>query len=93
MDSVPALQHMSGIEQNLFYIVGIGSLVSGIWLSMETHGHVYRVEIGYFHGIGLAGGRVRLFLRSRLLHDRSAHAMGLSPHRGRILPRPEPRPV
>jgi hypothetical protein len=38
MNTVPALQHMSSIENNLFYIVGIGSLVAGGWLVIKTKG-------------------------------------------------------
>ena len=41
----------------------------------------------------LAAGRVVLFLRTDLGHDRSADAMGLSAHGGGILPRAVPRPV
>ena len=38
MGSVPALQHMSSIEQVLFYVVGIGSILGGGWAAMETKG-------------------------------------------------------
>ncbi|MDR3427878.1 protein O-mannosyl-transferase family, partial [Silvimonas sp.] len=38
MSSMPALQNMSGIEKNLFYIVGIGSIGAAIWLAIETGG-------------------------------------------------------
>lgn len=38
MGSVPALQSMSSIEKQLFYIVGIGSLIAAIWLIKETKG-------------------------------------------------------
>jgi len=36
--SIPAMNNMSGIEKELFYIVGIGSLVAGCWLSIKTGG-------------------------------------------------------
>ncbi len=36
MHNVPALNNMSSIERNLFFIVGIGSLAAGVWLAMET---------------------------------------------------------
>jgi len=36
--SVPALQGMSSIEQTLFYIVGIGSIVAGGWLALKIKG-------------------------------------------------------
>jgi tetratricopeptide (TPR) repeat protein len=38
MNTVPALQQMSTIEKELFYIVGIGSLAATFWLAMETKG-------------------------------------------------------
>jgi len=38
MSSVPALQNMSSIEVTLFHIVGIGSILTGGWLAMETRG-------------------------------------------------------
>jgi thioredoxin-like negative regulator of GroEL len=36
--AIPALNNMSGIEKDLFYIVGIGSLIAGGWLSIKTGG-------------------------------------------------------
>ena len=36
--SVPALQHMSSIEEALFYIVGVGSLIGSAWSAMQTKG-------------------------------------------------------
>ena len=38
MGTVPALQNMSAIEKNLFYIVGIGSLAAAGWLAIGTKG-------------------------------------------------------
>jgi tetratricopeptide (TPR) repeat protein len=38
MGTVPALQNMSMIEKNLFYIIGVGSLVATVWLAIETRG-------------------------------------------------------
>jgi len=38
MSSVPALQNMSSIEVTLFHVVGIGSIVAGGWLAIETKG-------------------------------------------------------
>ena len=38
MSTVPALHNMSGIEKNLFFIVGIGSLAAGGWLTLATKG-------------------------------------------------------
>jgi len=38
MDSVPALHNMSAIEKNLFYIVGVGSLVAGGYMAIEIGG-------------------------------------------------------
>ena len=35
---IPALQQMSTIERELFYIVGIGSLAATVWLAIETKG-------------------------------------------------------
>ncbi len=36
--SIPALNNMSSVEVNLFHIVGLGSLVAGGWLAIETKG-------------------------------------------------------
>ncbi len=36
--SIPALNNMTDIEKTLFYIVGIGSLAAGGWLSIRTGG-------------------------------------------------------
>jgi len=36
--TIPALQNMSSIEQSLFYIVGIGSIIAAVWLAIETKG-------------------------------------------------------
>jgi len=36
MGTIPALQNMSSIEKQLFYIVGIGSLAAAAWLIIET---------------------------------------------------------
>ncbi len=38
MNTVPALQNMSSIEQVLFQVVGIGSLLAGGWLAVQTKG-------------------------------------------------------
>jgi hypothetical protein len=38
MDSVPALHNMSAIEKNLFYTVGVGSLVAGGYMAIEIGG-------------------------------------------------------
>jgi len=38
MSTVPALQNMSSIEQMLFHIVGIGSILACGWLAIETKG-------------------------------------------------------
>jgi tetratricopeptide (TPR) repeat protein len=38
MSTIPALQNMSDIERTLFHIVGIGSILAGFWLAMETKG-------------------------------------------------------
>src|SRR5580693_338638 len=37
-NSVPALQNMSDIELYIFHIVGIGSIIAGVWLAIETKG-------------------------------------------------------
>ena len=38
MNTVPALQNMSSIEQVLFHVVGIGSILAGGWLAVQTKG-------------------------------------------------------
>jgi tetratricopeptide (TPR) repeat protein len=38
MNTVPALQNMSSIEQVLFHIVGISSILAGGWLAVQTKG-------------------------------------------------------
>jgi tetratricopeptide (TPR) repeat protein len=38
MNTVPALHNMSSIEVVLFHVVGICSLIAGIWLALETKG-------------------------------------------------------
>jgi tetratricopeptide (TPR) repeat protein len=38
MGTIPALHDMSAIERNLFFIVGIGSLIATVWLAIETKG-------------------------------------------------------
>ena len=51
MGSVPALQNMSTIEKNLFYIVGIGSIAAGGWLAMETKGFLSEWKALIFMGL------------------------------------------
>jgi len=36
--AIPAMNSMSGIEKQLFYVVGIGSLIAGGWLSVKIGG-------------------------------------------------------
>ena len=36
--AIPAMNNMSGIEKELFHIVGIGSLIAGGWMSIKTGG-------------------------------------------------------
>ncbi len=38
MNTVPALHNMSSIEVILFHMVGVGSILAGGWLAMETKG-------------------------------------------------------
>jgi tetratricopeptide (TPR) repeat protein len=38
MGTIPALHQMSSIEKQLFYLVGLGSLVATAWLAIETKG-------------------------------------------------------
>lgn len=46
MNTVPALQNMSSIEKDLFYIVGVGSLAAGGWLAIETKGFLSEWKTG-----------------------------------------------
>ena len=94
MGTVPALHNMSGIEKNLFYIVGIGSLVAAGWLAIRDPGAFFG-DHGptVFMGLAWVAGHLRLFLRGGFRHDGPADAMGLSAHGRGVLPRLEPRPV
>jgi tetratricopeptide (TPR) repeat protein len=56
MNIIPALQHMTGIEQALFYVVGIGSLVAAGWLAIETKGFLSEWKTIIFMGIAWALG-------------------------------------
>jgi len=56
MSSVPALQNMSGIEKNLFYIVGIGSLAAGSWLTIATKGGLSEWKTLIFMGLAWVAG-------------------------------------
>jgi tetratricopeptide (TPR) repeat protein len=38
LNTVPALHNMSDIEKDLFHIVGVGSILAGGWLAIETKG-------------------------------------------------------
>ena len=56
MGTVPALHNMSGIEKNLFFIVGIGSLAAGGWLAMETKGFLSEWKALIFMGLAWVAG-------------------------------------
>ena len=56
MGTVPALQNMSSIEKELFYIVGIGSLAAGGWLAMETKGFLSEWKTVVFMGLAWVVG-------------------------------------
>jgi hypothetical protein len=56
MNSVPALQHMSSIERQLFYIVGIGSLAAAIWLVIQTKGFLSEWKALILMGLAWVAG-------------------------------------
>ena len=56
MSSIPALHEMSKIERNLFFIVGIGSLVATVWLALETKGLMTEFIPTFFMGLAWCVG-------------------------------------
>ena len=56
MNSIPALHNMTGIEQALFHIVGIGSICAGGWLAMETKGFMSEWKTGVFMALAWIAG-------------------------------------
>jgi tetratricopeptide (TPR) repeat protein len=56
MNTIPALHNMTGIEQALFHVVGLGSLVAAGWLAMETKGFLSEWKTIIFMGIAWAVG-------------------------------------
>jgi len=48
MGSIPALHNMTGVEQVLFHVVGIGSIGAGGWLVMETQGFMSEWKTGFW---------------------------------------------
>jgi tetratricopeptide (TPR) repeat protein len=56
MNSIPALHNMTGIEQALFHIVGIGSIVAGGWLAIETKGFMSEWKTGLFMALAWMAG-------------------------------------
>jgi tetratricopeptide (TPR) repeat protein len=56
MNSVPALKNMSSIEVTLFHMVGVGSLVAGGWLAMETKGFLSEWKSVVLMGVAWALG-------------------------------------
>jgi len=56
MNSIPALHNMTGIEQALFHIVGIGSICAGGWLAMETKGFMSEWKTGIFMALAWIAG-------------------------------------
>ena len=56
MSTIPALHNMTGIEQALFHIVGIGSICAGGWLAMETKGFMSEWKTGIFMALAWIAG-------------------------------------
>jgi tetratricopeptide (TPR) repeat protein len=56
MNTIPALHNMTGIEQALFHVVGLGSLVAAGWLAIETKGFLTEWKTILFMGIAWAVG-------------------------------------
>ena len=56
MSTVPALHNMTGVEQALFHIVGIGSIIGGGWLAMETKGFMSEWKTGVFMALAWVAG-------------------------------------
>jgi len=56
MNSIPALSNMSSIEVTLFHIVGIGSILAGGWLAMETKGFLSEWKSVILMGVAWAVG-------------------------------------
>ena len=56
MSTIPALHNMTGIEQALFHIVGIGSICAGGWLAMETKGFMSEWKTGVFMALAWIAG-------------------------------------
>ena len=51
MGSVPALQHMTGVENAMFHTVGVVSLITGVWLVMETKAFMTEWKTGVFMAV------------------------------------------
>ncbi len=51
LNTIPALHNMTGVEQALFHIVGIGSIAAGGWLAIETKGIMTEWKTGLFMGL------------------------------------------
>lgn len=51
LNTIPALHNMTGVEQALFHIVGIGSIGAGGWLAIETKGFMSEWKTGVFMGM------------------------------------------
>src|ERR1039458_1305555 len=56
MNTVPALHNMSSIENILFNMVGIGSILAGGWLAMETKGFLSEWKSVVLMGVAWAVG-------------------------------------